>query len=61
MVTLITFIVSLIIFWIFTLLDYIEFDMVLILSLLVSACVSIPYYSNKILKALNDRKEDKKE
>ena len=61
MFSLIVFIVTGILWYIFAIFNAIEFIDVIILSLLTSICISVPYYAKKILNALPKDKDNKED
>ena len=61
MFSLIVFIATGILWYIFAIFNAIEFIDVIILSLLTSICISVPYYAKKILNALPKDKDDNEE
>lgn len=66
MITVITFVISTIAFWIYGFFYEIEFEMVFVFSLLISIAVSIPHYYRKIsedLAEINEKleKDEKKQ
>lgn len=65
MITIITFLITAFLLYIYAIFNEMELDMVAVLSLLTSIAVSVPYYYHKISKELTEIKEnfdkDKKE